>query len=135
VVLKLPDGVRTVTEPTVQELTDSLLERRTIDAGESGLARRRVEFQGLQATITDVLVRVEMIDGRGSTTLVSPSQPWIEIAASRGALAGGGVVSPLHGLQPIAFGVDPLLFVLGLLLIVHDRWTLLKTVTAFTVAH
>ena len=27
------------------------------------------------------------------------------------------------------------MFVLGLLLIVHDRWMLLKTITAFTVAH
>ncbi len=134
VLLKLPDGVRTVTEPTVQELTDSLLERRTIDAGESGLAGRRVEFPGLQATITDVLVRVEMSDGRGFTTLVSPSQPWIEIAASQGPLAVAGAYL-LHGIQHIAFGVDHLLFVLGLLLIVHDRWMLLKTVTAFTVAH
>ena len=118
VVLKLPDGVRTVTEPTVQELTDSLLERRTIDAGEGGLAGTRVEFPGLQATITDVLVRVEMIDGRRSTTLVRPSQPWIEIAASQGPLAVAGAYL-LHGIQHIAFGVDHLLFVLGLLLIVQ----------------
>jgi hydrogenase/urease accessory protein HupE len=32
-------------------------------------------------------------------------------------------------------GVDHLLFVLGLLLIVGDRWMLLKTITSFTVAH
>ena len=39
------------------------------------------------------------------------------------------------GVEHIAFGVDHLLFVLGLLLIVNSRWMLLKTVTAFTVAH
>jgi len=32
-------------------------------------------------------------------------------------------------------GVDHLLFVLGLLLIVSDRWMLVKTISAFTVAH
>ena len=32
-------------------------------------------------------------------------------------------------------GVDHLLFVLGLLLIVSDRWMLLKTITSFTLAH
>ena len=32
-------------------------------------------------------------------------------------------------------GADHLLFLLGLLLIVRDRWMLLKTVTAFTAAH
>jgi hydrogenase/urease accessory protein HupE len=134
VALKLPDGVHDLKEPTVQELTDSLVERRSVDAGESGLAGRRVEFEGLQGTITDVLVRVEMIDGRASTTLVTPSRPWVEITAAQGPLAVAGVYL-LHGIQHIAFGVDHLLFVLGLLLIVQNRWMLLKTVTAFTVAH
>jgi hypothetical protein len=32
-------------------------------------------------------------------------------------------------------GIDHLLFVFGLLLIVQDRWMLLKTVTSFTLAH
>ena len=84
VVLKIPDGVRNVTQPTVQELTDSLVERRTIDAGQGGIAGKRVEFVGLQATITDVLVRVALLDGTRSTTLVHPSQPWVEIAATSG---------------------------------------------------
>src|SRR4029079_8558978 len=35
----------------------------------------------------------------------------------------------------ILLGVDHLLFVLGLLLIVSDRWMLLKTITSFTAAH
>jgi hydrogenase/urease accessory protein HupE len=134
VVLRFPDGVRDAGEPTVQELTDSLLERRSIDAGEGGLAGKRVEFPGLEGTITDVLVRVEMADGTTSTKLVSPSQPWVEIAASQGPLEVAGAYL-VHGIQHIAFGVDHLLFVLGLMLIVQDRWMLLKTVTAFTVAH
>jgi hydrogenase/urease accessory protein HupE len=39
------------------------------------------------------------------------------------------------GVEHILTGVDHLLFVLGLLMIVRDRWTLLKTITAFTIAH
>jgi hydrogenase/urease accessory protein HupE len=39
------------------------------------------------------------------------------------------------GVEHILMGVDHLLFVLGLLLIVPHRWMLLKTITAFTVAH
>src|ERR1022692_759229 len=49
---------------TVQELADSVVERRWIDAGSNGLAGKRIEFPGLQFTITDVLVRVELLDGR-----------------------------------------------------------------------
>ena len=134
VALKLPDDVQNVQEPTVQELADSLVERRWIDAGPNGLAGRRIEFAGLQLTITDVLVRVEMLDGRTWTTIARPSQPWVEIAASQTWLGVAGTYI-VQGIRHILFGVDHLLFVLGLLLIVTDRWMLLKTVTAFTVAH
>jgi hydrogenase/urease accessory protein HupE len=134
VALKVPDDVQNLQDPTVEELADSLVERRWVDTGSSGLAGRRIEFPGLQMTITDVLVRVEMLDGRTWTTIVRPSHPWVEITASQTWLAVAGTYV-LHGIQHISFGVDHLLFVLGLLLIVKDRWMLLKTVTAFTVAH
>lgn len=39
------------------------------------------------------------------------------------------------GVEHILFGIDHLLFVLGLLLLVRGLWPLVKTVTAFTVAH
>jgi hydrogenase/urease accessory protein HupE len=134
VALKIPDDVKSVREPTVQELADSLLERRWIDAGPAGLAGRRIEFPGLQLTITDVLIRVEMLDGRRWTAIARPSQPWVELAGSQGRL-GVAATYMVQGIRHILFGADHLLFVLGLLLIVKDRWMLLKTVTAFTVAH
>ena len=134
VALALPDDVKKLSEPNVQDLADSVVERRSIDAGANGLAGKRIEFPGLQLTIADVLVRVEMLDGRKWTTIVHPSQPWVEIAASQ---SWAGVVGTyiLQGIRHILFGADHMLFVLGLLLIVKDRWMLLKTVTAFTVAH
>lgn len=134
VVLKMPDGVRNLEEPTVQQLADSRVERRVIDAGADGLASKRIEFAGLQLTITDVLVRLEMHDGRKVTTIARPSEPWVEIPASQ---RWWDVIAAyvVEGVRHILFGADHLLFVLGLVLIVRDRWMLAKTVTAFTVAH
>ena len=134
IVLKLPQGVKNLKEPAVQELTDSLVERRWIDAGPNGLARKRIEIAGLQFTITDALVRVELLDGRTMQTIARPSQPWIEIPASqsRWEVMGTYIV---EGIRHILFGADHLLFVLGLLLIVGNAWMLVKTITAFTVAH
>jgi hydrogenase/urease accessory protein HupE len=132
--LETPDGVQNIKPPEVQELADSLVERRWINAGPSGLAGQRIEFPGLQGTITDVLVRVEMLDGRSWTTIVHPSQPWVEITAAQTRLQVMGSFI-LQGIRHILFGADHMLFVLGLLLIVKDRWMLLKTITAFTVAH
>ena len=80
------------------------------------------------------LVRVELLDGRTVQTIARPSQAWVEIAAaqSRWEVMGTYVV---EGIRHILFGADHLLFVLGLLLIVGNGWMLVKTVTAFTVAH
>jgi hydrogenase/urease accessory protein HupE len=134
VMLQLPADVKNLREPSVQELTDSLLERRSIDAGPNGLSGKRIEFPGLQLTITDVLVRVEMRDGRNWMLVARPTQAWIEIAEARGAAATAATFLT-QGIEHILLGVDHLLFVFGLLLIVRTPWMLVKTITAFTVAH
>jgi hypothetical protein len=134
VALKLPDSVQELNEPIIQELPDSLIERRTIKGGENGLAGKRIGFSGLHLTITDVLARIQTLDGRNTTTLVRPSEPWIDVAEKQSSLSIIGTYI-LHGIRHISFGVDHLFFVLGLLLIVKERWMLVKVVTAFTVAH
>jgi hydrogenase/urease accessory protein HupE len=134
VALQMPAGMRNVEEPTVQDLGDSLLERRKVDAGSDGLAGKRIGFPGLQLTITDVLVRVELADGRTWTTVARPSQPWFEVAQARGTAATAWTFA-IQGIEHILLGVDHLLFVLGLLFIVRTPWMLVKTITAFTVAH
>jgi hydrogenase/urease accessory protein HupE len=134
IALRFAEGMRTVVEPMESELNDSLIERRVIDAGPAELAGQRIEFIGLQASITDVLVRVSRLDGSLTTTLVHPSQPWIEIAATPGAHSVAGAFL-VHGIQHILGGFDHLLFVFGLLLLVSNGWMLVKTITAFTLAH
>ncbi len=133
IVLKLPGDARNVLAPAQHDLGDSLLERRVIEVP-GGLADKRVEFPGLQGTITDVLVRVQLRDGTQTTTLVRASQPWLEIAARSGPFAVAGAYV-LHGIQHILFGYDHLLFVLALLLIVRNVRVLVWTITAFTLAH
>ncbi len=118
-VLQMPEGVRDLRPPRTDELTDSRLERRWIDAGPAGLEGKRIDFLGLQLTITDVLVRIERLDGAHSTEIVRPSRPYLEIPAPRGALATASAFL-LQGIEHILFGADHLLFVLGLLLIVRS---------------
>jgi hydrogenase/urease accessory protein HupE len=133
VVLRFPDDVRDVTNPATRDLPDSIVERYVIDVA-NGLAGKSIEFVGLQATITDVLVRVQTLGDGYSTTLVHPSRPWIEIAIPRGSLEVAGAYV-MHGAEHILFGFDHLLFVFALVLIVRSRWVLLLTITAFTLAH
>jgi hydrogenase/urease accessory protein HupE len=89
---------------------------------------------GLQATITDVLVRVQLLDGPRSAILVRPSRPWVDIVTPRGVLTVAGAYLS-HGIEHILFGFDHLLFVLALILIARKGRVLLWTITAFTLAH
>jgi hypothetical protein len=99
-----------------------------------GLAGGSIAIDGLAATRTDVLVRIEWADGRVATTRLTPDAPGFEV---RGA-AGPGEVARTYlalGVEHILLGVDHLLFVLALLFLVADTRRLVATITAFTVAH
>jgi hydrogenase/urease accessory protein HupE len=133
VLLQFSDGIKIVTGPLERELSDSVIERSTIESSR-GLPGERITFVGLQATITDVMVRVKLEDGSVTTTLVRPSQPWVDIQARQSSLEVIKVFV-LSGIEHILFGFDHLLFVAALMLIVRRWGMLLKTVTAFTVAH
>lgn len=133
VALQFPGDVRNLREPGARQFPDSLVERRIVETAD-GLAGKRIEFRGLQATITDVIVRVKMLDGSVTTTLVHPSQPWIDIEIAAGPLQVAKTFV-MHGINHILFGFDHLLFVLALLLIARDLRALFFTVTAFTLAH
>lgn len=134
VALRFSSGITNRSEPVIQQLSDSLLERRVIGTSPAGIAGQRIEFVGLQATITDVLVRVQRLDGSGTTTLVHPSRAWIELPAQQSRWSVAGEYARL-GIEHILFGIDHLLFVLALLIITRGTLRLIKTVTAFTLAH
>jgi hydrogenase/urease accessory protein HupE len=134
VVLRFPAKVRDLKKPVVEHLSDSLLERRWIDAGPEGLPGKRIDFPGLQLTITDVVVRLKLLDGRSWMAIARPSQPWIRVEATRGIWATA-FDFVRQGIAHILSGPDHLLFIFGLLLIVSTPWMLLKTITAFTIAH
>jgi len=61
--------------------------------------------------------------------------PLTGLRAGAGSLLSLAQRYLLMGAEHILFGLDHLLFVLGLLLLQHSAWNLLKTITAFTVAH
>jgi hypothetical protein len=99
-----------------------------------GLDGKPIAIAGLEMTLTDVLVRLHKLDGREETHLARATDTTVTIGGGGGGWARAGTYLRL-GVQHIALGIDHLLFVLGLLLIVRDRWTLLKTISAFTIAH
>jgi hypothetical protein len=121
-------------EPTVRQLPDSALHRRMVDVPGGSINGSIIRFPGLEATITDVFVRISRLDGGQSSLVVRPTQPSVELQGERSWFVSSREYLGL-GFFHILQGIDHLLFVLGLLLIVGSRWMLLKTITAFTIAH
>jgi len=93
-----------------------------------------IAVDGLQQSITDTLVNVGFLTGQDVQTVLRPTEPSMVIH-----LTGTGKPPVLDylrlGIEHILTGFDHLSFVLGLVLLVRGRTLLLKTITAFTVAH
>jgi hypothetical protein len=98
------------------------------------LAGRVFTVNGLELTATDVLLRVENLDGSSFTHRLVPEAPSVVIPQRAGALDVAATYLAL-GVEHILLGIDHLLFVLALLLLVRGIGRLIATITAFTVAH
>jgi hydrogenase/urease accessory protein HupE len=131
--LKFPDGTSEIGAPRAFFGEGAYTERRTIRR-DGGLTGRPVTIEGLSATSTDVLVRVESITGAVQTERLSPTRTAFVVQATPGA----GEVAATYlrlGVEHILFGFDHLLFVLALVILVRDWRRVAVTVTAFTIAH
>jgi hydrogenase/urease accessory protein HupE len=128
-----PDSCSLVGSALGGEQRNALIVRAEL-ACEGGLVGQWIGIDGLEATITDVMLRVYYTDGASETHLLRPSSPGAEIGEAAGATRRAFAYTRL-GIQHIVQGVDHLLFVFGLLMIVSTPGMLLKTITSFTVAH
>jgi len=128
-----PAGCQPVTPVSTQIVPGSMVERWT-EMCAQGLVGGTITIEGLMATMTDVVVRIELADGSVRTALLKPASPEFTVPETPGTVAIAGSYLRL-GIEHILGGIDHLLFVLGLLLIVRGRWLLAKTITAFTAAH
>jgi hydrogenase/urease accessory protein HupE len=123
-------------EPVAQYVTQGFQIRTwSIAARDSApLAGSTITIEGLEYTMTDVFLRIRLLDGDETSVVLRPEKPRFTIAAEHSK----GFAVPAYlgfGVEHILSGPDHLLFVLGLLLLVRNRWMLLKTVSAFTLAH
>ena len=102
--------------------------------GSNELAGSHLSIVNLKKTMVDVLVTLEYLDGEKITLMLKPDSPEILLP---GKASKWQVVKTytILGIEHILLGFDHLLFVLALLILSTGFKKLLKTVTAFTVAH
>lgn len=130
---------------TLPAICDSAENFRRINTGDAfvdlwsvictgNLAGKKIVFTGIEGTLTDMLVRIELQNGNVQTALVKPGSTSIVVQKET---SYNQVISTYFklGVEHILLGTDHLLFVLGLLLITSGTLRIIKTVTAFTAAH
>jgi len=132
--VELPAAWQVIGEPTVRQLSDSALHRWVVRVPDGSMDGSIIRLPGLEKTITDVFVRLARLDGSEVSQVLRPTHPWVELRGERPWYVSSGEYLVL-GFNHILMGIDHLLFVLGLLIIVGHRRMLIRTITAFTVAH
>ena len=131
--VELPASCTNGTEPLGSMVNSAYTERWTVEC-RGGLSGGTIHIAGLRGTGTDVLVRLERLDGTTQATRLTPSAPSFVVEAAPSALEVARTYLAL-GVEHILFGFDHLLFVLALFILVKGTGRLIATVTAFTVAH
>ena len=130
---RLPESCRSVAPVSRYLVGSAYVDRWTVTCP-GGLAGQTIGVDGLSATLTDVLVRVERSGGTTQVARLTPSAPTFVVEAAPDSM---GIASTylMLGVEHILLGIDHLLFVLALLMLVEGRRRLIWTVTAFTLAH
>jgi hydrogenase/urease accessory protein HupE len=129
----MPPRATVVVPLRIERLFGAEIRRWTFATGPQGLTGWNVTIHGLPAMMIDVLVRIELLDGRVVSRMLRPDLPAFLFDADAVGPPAGGYFR--LGVEHILFGIDHLLFVLALVLIVRGTGLLVKTITAFTVAH
>lgn len=131
--VRFPVATEVLDEPGGRFEGSAFVERwRVRHAG--GFDGQTIHIDGLQQSSTDVLVRMERLDGTTFVDRLDPSSPSVTLRDSPGPFNVGGTYLAL-GVEHILLGIDHILFVLALVLLVRGMRKLIGTITAFTAAH
>jgi hydrogenase/urease accessory protein HupE len=129
----LPDSCSERIPPSSMQSGGAMITRWSLTCA-GGIYRKQISIDGLENTMTDVLVRIVHRDGVTQMVRLTPVEASFEVAAKTSNLDVIKVYTAL-GIEHILLGVDHLLFVFALLLIVVGWRRLVGTITAFTLAH
>ena len=95
-----------------------------------------LRMEGVGKTFSAALVKIFWRDGSTQVYPLTAGQRSVRLFSLGEDDGWARAIAYVNlGVEHILLGFDHLLFVLGLLLIVRERWMLFKTITAFTVAH
>ena len=130
----LPDTLEQVGPVAERVIGLSRVQQSTWRGDTAALVGADIEILGLRSEPIDVILQLDLLDGSEHSAILRTTSPvWTvpEKATAWTVAASYWKIGTIHILE----GFDHLLFVLALILIVPGWWMLVKTITAFTLAH
>lgn len=131
--VQLPAPCTPKSEPIRGFAADAFFERWGVVCP-GGLKNREIKIDGLSRSLTDVLARIEYRGGSTQVVRLGAGSPSFVVAGVQTGLDVAKTYMHL-GIEHILTSLDHLFFVLALILLIGNSWVLVKTITAFTVAH
>ncbi len=123
-----------VTTPVRSSMVGAAFIERYSITREGGLAGGEIVIEGLTGLSTDVLVRIERLDGSTEVARLAAANPSFVVQGSLTRLEVATTYTQF-GIEHILEGIDHLLFVACLILIAGTGRRILITITGFTIAH
>lgn len=131
---KLPKSMELIGTPLERVAPGAYIETSRYKTKEASILGKEISVEGLAATQSQVLLRLELSDGSVFSSILRPDNATYIIPQKASKLDVAleyWKMGTIHILE----GVDHLLFVFALLLIVAGFKPIIKAITAFTVAH
>lgn len=129
-----PSHCETLTSRTIEAFPSAQIERWRIDCGSGGLDRETIEIKGLDVTLIDAFVQIELLDGRVYDRLLRGASPRfvVEPRMSVFRIARGNAA---FGLRHIIRKLPVILLVLAAFLYFGSSRKLMVALAAFAAGY
>lgn len=132
--LNLPSNMSLLGSPSYKVTSAVSIELARYKVDADAFTGKEISIDGLALTNTDVMTRIELLNGTVYSTVLRPTEPVFSIPETPSIWDVASSYWSM-GIIHILEGADHLLFVFAMLMIVSGLGTLIKAITAFTVAH
>ncbi len=96
------------------------------------LSQSTLAIRNLYPGVSEVLVSITLLDGGVQRFVVRSDNPVVNLGEADSPLLPAYLEL---GIEHLLAGLDHVLFVIALMVLITDRWRLVATITAFTIAH
>ncbi len=128
----LPDSCRQFKMQRAEATPDALIKRWSVDCGPDGIDGKEISINGLSRTLTNVMVRIQYNGGKSISELLAADRVSFVVFQKQQRAPWDYL---FLGIEHLLTGFDHILFVIGLMFLVKRPILLIKTITAFTIAH